>query len=896
VAAQRLGRYELTGTLGRGANGVVFRARLPGASEDAYAIKLLHRADLDAVQRFDRERRVLATRALVGFVPLLESGVSPEGPWLAMPLLTGGDLRRKLRAGPLPADEAIELGRALARALGTAHGAGIVHRDVKPENILFDGAGRPLIADLGLARHFQLDPRITQSAALTKTGEMAGTIGYAPREQLADAASVDASADVFALGAVLFECLDGRPAFQGESALEVVQMIERGDRPRLERSDLPRHVVLAIERALDRDPGNRYQDGAAFAAALSDEAELGELQQAISRRAWSARLRSVSPAWLSLAGLVVASLVLALVAAGRPTERRGQAPPAATTTATTATTSAAAIVSSARPVARALVPLYRPRPRSRPPDTIRGLELLQKALSAQSDNDFRRAIALAEEGLDADPESARLWVVHGRARKSGGLPGALDDAEEALRLDPELASAWSLKGDVLAAEGDLKALEAADRCIVLEPDRAMWWRERANVRWTLGVDRSRCLEDLRRAYELDDSSSFRHLDLETLVGRLAELGRPEDAIAILSSVIALAPQDANAWSLLGHQLWVAGRRNAALDAVTHAVDLAPKDPGFRRHRAELLTGLESWKEALAECDVWIALAPQDTEPWLHRASVHEAQSDWGAVIDDCLHARSLDPKLAAAWDRSAKARNQLGKHEEALKEAEQAIALAPRSPNGWFERALARRALRDREGARADLDQAIAVAPGWEWSYWLRGTLRRELGDVDGAIADHREYLRLFGEKPFLLGELVEDYLVKGDADAALAAADRAFALEPGKANPLELRGRARLAKGQFDAALSDLDAAAVLAPKDVLTYRDRGCARANLGDFEGARADFVRCAPDPDAPPSFYWRGFVREKLGDRPGAASDFAACLAAGAKGATADLARAALARVK
>ncbi len=889
MTLQRIGPYELTGTLGRGASGTVFRARLAGSSEDGFAIKVLHRPDPRALQRFERERRFLSDPALDGFVRLLDAGESQKGPWLVMPLLPGGDLRRKLQAGPLPCDEAIALGQALGRALGTAHAAGIVHRDLKPENILFDAEGRPLIADLGLARHFQTDPGVDKSAALTKTGEMAGTIGYAPREQMADAAAAGPPADVFALGAILFECLAGGPAFRGASVLEVVAMIERGDRPRLARSELPRHVALAIEQALAPDPSERFQDGAAFAAALSGE----------PCPAPPGRGRPGLLAVGALTALGLGALVLARLGAERsPGERGASGAPAATTTAAEterATNPTAAVVSSARPVARVLVPLYRPRRRSGPPDTILGLQLYQKAHTADSDGDFRKAIALAEEGLDADPENARLWMMHGRARLGAGLPGALEDAEEALRIDPELVAAWMVKADALAAAGDRKALEAADRCIELEPDKPASWRTRSTVAWAVG-ESVRSVEDLRHAIALGDKASFLGLDLVSLTDRLISLGRGAEAVAPLRSLVALLPGDATSWRKLGDIELDAKHFEAAKEAFTRAAELQPDDPSLARRRAMVLTGLDSLEEARAECDRWIRLAPKDPDAYLARAHILGRLHDVSGLIADCKVAQGLDPKRVGPWQWSADAHNSLGQYHEALEEAERVIALDPKAPFAWCERAAARSGLKDVAGARADLDHAIEIDPSYAPAYSARGTLRKNLGDLNGAIADHREAIRLGGDRAVNGTALARDLLLHHDFDAALAAAEEAVAAGPGTYYALDARGEARLEKGDFPGALTDLEKAAELAPDNPPRVRYRGWARANVGDLEGARKDLEHVAPTSADPRSFYWRGFVREKLGDRPGAASDFAACLKAGASGETADLARAALARVR
>src|SRR5277367_2725619 len=129
--------------------GVVYRAR--SASGEEVAIKALTRVDSAKLARFERERRLLGTfTARDGFVPLLEAGTTNDGPYLVMALLPGGTLRDRLERGPLSIEETLTLGRALAAALGRAHARGIVHRDVKPENVLFTADGRALLADLGL--------------------------------------------------------------------------------------------------------------------------------------------------------------------------------------------------------------------------------------------------------------------------------------------------------------------------------------------------------------------------------------------------------------------------------------------------------------------------------------------------------------------------------------------------------------------------------------------------------------------------------------------------------------------------------------------------------------------------------------------------------------------------
>ncbi|MBX3468502.1 MAG: protein kinase [Planctomycetes bacterium] len=261
----RVGPFEVLEEVARGGGGVVLRARGPDGRE--VALKVLRQAGDAAAERFARERALQSELGLAeGFVPLVAAGEGPPGPWLAMPFLPGGTLRDRLRRGALPLGEAVDVVRRLAEALGRAHARGIVHRDLKPENVLFTADGVPLVADLGLAKREGAQAGLS----LSVTGELRGTAGYMAPEQMRDAKTAGAPADVFALGAILYECLTGAPAFPGDSVLAVIDQVESGRVAPLpaQRPDAPRWLVRVVARCLTRDAEARFPDGAALAAAL----------------------------------------------------------------------------------------------------------------------------------------------------------------------------------------------------------------------------------------------------------------------------------------------------------------------------------------------------------------------------------------------------------------------------------------------------------------------------------------------------------------------------------------------------------------------------------------------------------------------------------------------------
>ncbi|HZV02127.1 MAG TPA: bifunctional serine/threonine-protein kinase/formylglycine-generating enzyme family protein [Planctomycetota bacterium] len=263
--------WRLLREIGRGGAGVVYLAKARDGSD--VAIKVLTKgASRDALERFEREKRLLETlTAADGFVPLLASGRGPAGPFVVMPFLPGGTLRDKLRRGPLSIEETVALARSLATALAHAHERGIVHRDLKPENVLFDATNTALVADLGLAKHFSaLTPGASQSVALSKTGEFRGTPGYMAPEQAAESRDAGPEADVFSIGAILYEALAGTPPFRAESLMALLENAAAGRfRPLASlRPDAPSGLVRVIEKALTPDPAARFEDADALLAAL----------------------------------------------------------------------------------------------------------------------------------------------------------------------------------------------------------------------------------------------------------------------------------------------------------------------------------------------------------------------------------------------------------------------------------------------------------------------------------------------------------------------------------------------------------------------------------------------------------------------------------------------------
>ncbi|HZU99642.1 MAG TPA: serine/threonine-protein kinase [Planctomycetota bacterium] len=260
AAVRTIGDYELLEELGAGGMGRVYRAR-HARTGALRALKVMTLApDEEAIARFEREKEILARVGGRGVVPIHDSGMERGHLWFSMALVEGGSLASKLKAGgKLPWRDAARLVREVALVLARCHAAGVVHRDVKPDNVLLDTEGSPWLADFGCVR-------ATDARQLTVTGELIGTISYMSPEQL-KGESVDGRTDVFALAAVLHELVTGDRLFPQRTPVE--QLMARKKPPRaLAPLGAPDELDGVLERALAFAPEQRTASAETFAGEL----------------------------------------------------------------------------------------------------------------------------------------------------------------------------------------------------------------------------------------------------------------------------------------------------------------------------------------------------------------------------------------------------------------------------------------------------------------------------------------------------------------------------------------------------------------------------------------------------------------------------------------------------
>src|SRR5262245_11224546 len=265
--SMEFGDYELLEQIGRGGQGVVFRARQKSLNRTV-ALKIInlgHWSSKAHVKRFRREAEAAASLDHAGIVPIHEVGERDGSCYFSMKFIEGGQLDEVVKRSAMSIRQAAELIAKVARTVHYAHEHGILHRDIKPGNILLDANGEPHLTDFGLARLLETESSVTQ------TLDVLGTPSYmAPEQAVGNNAAVSSATDVYGLGAVLYQLLTGQPPFAGGTTYETIKLLLDAEprQPRLLNPKIDRDLSTICLRCLEKDPKRRYSSALALAEDL----------------------------------------------------------------------------------------------------------------------------------------------------------------------------------------------------------------------------------------------------------------------------------------------------------------------------------------------------------------------------------------------------------------------------------------------------------------------------------------------------------------------------------------------------------------------------------------------------------------------------------------------------
>ncbi|MCA8924978.1 MAG: protein kinase [Planctomycetes bacterium] len=697
---RRIGRYEVIAELGRGGMGVVFKAWDPQAQAHV-AIKLLLQSDPRTSKRFEREAQVLQRLQHPNVVPVRFYGFEGGHPYLVMDFVEGQTLEDRVEArGPLSVDRVAGLGIRLARALSAAHALGILHRDVKPANVLLRADGEVVLGDFGLAKDVALD--MTQ---LTVEGGFMGTLGFvAPEQALGSTEKLGPPTDVYGLGATLYFALAGRPPVEGDTVIETLESLQHPPTPLTDlRPDVSPALASLVQRCLQPRVRERYRS-----CALVEQ----DLQRFLSGEVPAAPLRLDEgrrlPGWalgLGAVGALLAAAAVGLALRGGGAE--GSAPPEATAPGkpdafaeALSQAQAYAQVKDWEAARHAYERLLGERPED--PDVLHGLwEVLNELQDP-------RQIELLERAFAADPRPRVSLGWANNRHAYGDEEGAVRALRRGVEANPRDAQLLTTLGNFLAKlDRHAEAAEILARAWEVAPS------------YTVALNLSSSYSALGRlpeaarmadhAVELDPSS----LPARYYQGALrAALGDLEGALEPLSWVWEQSGGDfLLAVRPLSQALSAAGRDEEALSVLDRGLRDTPQNLDLLFARSLTYSALGRGDEELADLNAILAYSP------------------------DATHA--LNNRMVALFARE----DYLG----SLADAERLVQLEPDSVEGWTQIGACQYALKEFAASRAAYARAIELAPERLDLRIGRGQAAQELEEYDAAIAD---YTIVLAEQP----------------------------------------------------------------------------------------------------------------------------------------------------
>lgn len=624
------GRYTLERELGHGGMATVYLAQ-DVRHERPVALKVLdsERSVLLGAERFDREIKVLARLRHPFVLPLHDSGEAAGALYFVMPFVDGESLRARFtRESTLPVEDVVAIARQIGDALDYAHGEGVIHRDVKPENILLSRHGHAMLADFGIARGELLASGApATSPGLTLDGAAIGTADYMSPEQALGETDIDGRSDVYSLGCVVYEALAGRPPFTGPNPFSIIAQHISKPAPGLSenRADLSPSLIRAVARALEKNADDRFLTATAFVQAMLGTDELA--------KATPAPLASTPR--LSIAVLPISSRspdAEAEYFSDGMTDELMNALARVEGLRVVSRTSAFAFKSGDVPIQEIGTRLgvgfvleasvRRAGARLRVTARLVGVDddstLWSETFERQMEDVFAVQDEITHSIVNTITQELQLGHLRGATpvqqprnleaydlyllgrhhwykRTDASMRRALELFQEAAAADPSYAPAYSGIADASAllaswqfatsAEQYPRAVEAAQRAIELDPSLADAHASLGFVKLNWEWDWQGALDEFRKAIALNPSHETAHRWLSAF---LAGIGRDDEALPIALRAIALDPISVLPRMNLGIVQFLAWRHE---EAVTEFRRVIEKDPGFVRAYAFLASSL-----------------------------------------------------------------------------------------------------------------------------------------------------------------------------------------------------------------------------------------------------------------------------------------------------------------
>ncbi|MBI4566139.1 MAG: protein kinase [Planctomycetes bacterium] len=761
----QLGRYELLEELGRGGMGIVYKAFHKDLNA-LFAVKVLRETEFstpDQLARFRREAHTTARLKHPNIVTIHDAGEENGVPYIAMDYIDGEPLTAHLERKHRLRDMVIWLEKVV-RAVEYAHEQGVIHRDLKPGNVMIDSRGEPRIMDFGLAK-FTDDK---QMSVLTRSGSFLGTPYYMAPEQIKmGSEAVDARSDVYALGVILYEMICGHPPHGGDNSAAVFNRIVNDEPipPQVFNPKIHIDLQTICMRAIEKDPRSRYLTAAEFADDLRRYLD-GEPIMA-RPRSWSYRLvrriRKNKAAGLAAVALVLLTfsggMVLYLVnrdatsfdklkAEARHYFRRGYYEETSSVLESARKLKPndpeiekLAQETAARMYARrqeSLQRLAREERRRKVEPLVLDAASMIDGLPRQVLAEFMDAEKVAarcadieqllDKALEEVPDHEEVLYLRGRSRQfRGAVTAALDDFTLAVAAAPEHVESRYERGRLRLSQVCMAQL--------LSPRPAGF--PRSPTLWEARDQAKQDFKDVWARVRDRVKTDFCEMAFAFLNGKF-------DVVAArLDAHLARRPQDVKALLMRAIVRWTRGDAQRAETDLNLAIQCRPSDARLLAWRARIRETRENRGGADRDFATALALDPQNARLWCARGRIRRDRSQWDEALADFARAGELDPRFSEAIVGTAQVLIARGDANRALESLSRAAERAPNDPFPRFLRAQALASLKRSDEALAEADEAVRRAPRAAAVYEERGRIRFGMERFHEALQDFDKAIEL---------------------------------------------------------------------------------------------------------------------------------------------------------
>ena len=826
---EKFERYAIEAKLGQGGMAAVYLA-VDQSLGRKVALKVITSRDKESLERFQREAQAIAKLRHPHIVQVYDVGVFGSQHYFTMEYIEGVSLEQMIESSPKPGIQNIaHIMMQVAEALDYAHQQDIVHRDVKPSNILIDKKGTAYLTDFGIAKQLSgLDRK------LTLTGNVIGTVEYmSPEQTTGKSKDIDFRSDIFSLGTTLYHCITGRVPFEGGPVLDTISNIVNKDpkQPTTIIRWIPHDLETICLKCLEKDKTKRYQTASELVEDLrrylAGEPILARRTMYLTKLWYKAKRNRTTALAVSSAVLIMIGVLVYRITS---------------------------VAESGRKVKEYQQKAQECFEQGKYDDARVYYEKILEISSADEDIKVMRdkcnkilnqKAQEAEAKVKKDELRTKAKNILDRITKGATPDQQIAIAQDALKVDETYADALQALGEAYKKKREYdKAYKYFTDAINHNPKLAYSYYGRATITGYTWGRLGEAIADFEKVMELDPESHIGFI----AKGNIARRQEKYDlAIEYYNRAIELSPEGHWAYSQRAAVYFMLGDTKKAVEDLTESIRFNPAYATAYDNRAAIYVSEGKYDLGIADCNKAIELEPDNGKTYHTRGFAYLKKGELDRALADLEKAIQLGKKGGEVYHSYGLVYYKKGDLNKAIMNYNLAIEKDQTHSGFYADRGRAYARKQELDKALADYTQAIKIDPQNGVAYNDRGNVYSNKGDLDKALEDYASALKLNPKDSMAYYNRGLVYERKGDKAQAMADYTESIKLDSNYFGAYNNRGIMYYNSGQLDKAMGDYNTAIKINPKYPDAYGNRANVYARKGDFKSAIADaemFIKLTP----------------------------------------------------